>query len=372
MKQSVCICRSNSVSPDPRVEKEARALASANYSVRVVGWDRAGRGFDAVFPEGWELIVLPVFAPYRRGLWNLPGFLKWQWALFYWLIKNRNSYDIIHACNFDTMTAAFFAGKLSRKKLVYDIFDFLSDSAQRLPTLIRTMVRTLDLQFIRSADAVILVDEARKAQISGVKVKRLSYIYNSPEDETICLGNQVEKLGSLHITYVGQLEYRRGLLILLSLLEDHPHWTLDLAGFGRDEAEIRQKASAIPNITWHGVIPYSKAIDLSAKANVLIATYDPATPNHRFSSANKIFEAMMLGKPIIVAQDTNMDKIIAEEDCGIVVPYGNKEALEKAFKFVCDHPEAAKRLGANGRRAYECKYSWDIMANRLRETYSQI
>jgi glycosyltransferase involved in cell wall biosynthesis len=368
----VCICRSNSVSPDPRVEKEARALVKAKHSVQVVGWNREGIGLRSILPEGWILNVLPVYAPYRRGLWNITGFLKWQWSLFFWLLKNRNHYDVIHACNFDTMLAAFLAGKMIRKKLVYDIFDFLADSAQRVPSKLRKIIRWLDLKLIENSDAVILVDEARKEQVSEAKIKRVAYIYNSPEDEYTRFNQQADKLCSFHITYVGQLEYRRGMQTLLSLVEEHPEWYLDLAGVGRNEEEIRQQALRINNINWHGRVLYSKAIELNAKADTLIATYDPTTPNHRYSSANKIFEAMMLGKPIIVARDTNMDKIIEEEDCGLVVPYDDKEALEKAFLYLSDHPEVARRLGENGRKAYESKYSWDIMASRLQQIYSEL
>lgn len=37
----VVILRSNPVAPDPRVEKEARALSGAGYSVIALGWDRS-------------------------------------------------------------------------------------------------------------------------------------------------------------------------------------------------------------------------------------------------------------------------------------------------------------------------------------------
>jgi glycosyltransferase involved in cell wall biosynthesis len=367
----VCICRSNSVSPDPRVEKEARALAKAKHSVQVVGWDRDGKGSWSVFPEGWELNVLPVYAPYRRGLSNIPGFLKWQWVLFFWLLKNRKHFDVIHACNFDTMLAAFMAGKLTSKILVYDIFDFLADTVQRVPAALKKIIRFLDLKLISSSDAVILVDEIRKEQVSGVKIKRIAFVYNSPEDE---YGQAIQKFqnqGTLHITYVGQLEYRRGLDILIKLMEEHPGWSLDLAGVGRNEDEIRERALRIENINWHGVIPYKKTIELSARADVLIATYDPNVPNHRYSSANKLFEAMMLGKPIIVAENTRMDKIVEAEDCGIIVPYGDKIALENALKRISSRSEAVERMGQNARRAYECRYSWEIMSSRLTDLYSK-
>jgi glycosyltransferase involved in cell wall biosynthesis len=126
------------------------------------------------------------------------------------------------------------------------------------------------------------------------------------------------------------------------------------------------------NVHWHGRIPYQSAIQLSAAADVLIATYDPAIPNHRYSSPNKVFEAMLLGKPIIVAQDTNMDRIIRQSDCGLVVPYGDITALESALLCLQSDPELRQRLGQNARKAYDSTYSWKIMQDRLLRLYEQV
>jgi glycosyltransferase involved in cell wall biosynthesis len=126
------------------------------------------------------------------------------------------------------------------------------------------------------------------------------------------------------------------------------------------------------NIAWHGRVPYQIAMQLSGEADVVIATYDPVIPNHRFSSPNKVFEAMLLGKPIIVAHDTNMDRIITQAECGIIIPYGDEAALESALQRLQDEPGLRLRLGENARRAYDTTYSWQIMQHRLIDLYEQL
>jgi glycosyltransferase involved in cell wall biosynthesis len=156
------------------------------------------------------------------------------------------------------------------------------------------------------------------------------------------------------------------------VLSRHPEWRLEIAGFGGDEELIKQKAQSLPNVYWHGRVDYGAAMALNQKGTTLIATYDPSIPNHRFSSPNKVFEAMMLGKPIIVAKCTNMDEIIQQANCGIVINYGNENELEDALTQLSSDPETCQKLGANGRHAYETQYSWTIMSSRLVNLYKNL
>jgi glycosyltransferase involved in cell wall biosynthesis len=119
-------------------------------------------------------------------------------------------------------------------------------------------------------------------------------------------------------------------------------------------------------------VSYPKALQLSAAADVLFATYDPSIANHKYSSPNKVYEAMMLGKPIIVATGTNMDRIIGEAGCGCIVPYGDVHSLEDALQSLAANPDVMQKLGQNARRAYETTYDWAIMRQRLIQMYARV
>ena len=381
MKPRLVICRSNPVAPDPRVEKEARTLLEAGYDVTVLGWDRTAQLPQHETLHGIPCYRLPVRAEYASGIRNLPALLRWQWSLFAWLSRRRREYDLIHACDFDTVLPALVCRSLFHKKVVYDIFDFYADHLRLTPGLIKNAIRSVDLRAIGWADAVILADDSRWEQIRGSRPRLSTVIYNSPEGlNSTTASGYPEKPASIQsasqykltIVYVGLLQVERGLFELIDVLRQHPEWSLDLAGFGGDEARILDQIGGMSNVHWHGRVPYQVALYLSAAADVLIATYDPAIPNHRFSSPNKVFEAMLLGKPIIVAQDTNMDRIILKADCGLVIPYGDKSALEAALSRLDSEPATLEGLGANARQAYESTYSWKIMQHRLVNLYQQV
>ncbi len=374
MTTRVVICRSNPIAPDPRVEKAARILTEAGYTVTVLGWDRTGELPTEETHRRVSIRRLPIRAEFGKGLMNLPQLLRWQRGLLGWLIRHRRSYDIIHACDFDTVLPAMFMKTLWGKSVVYDIFDFYADHLRATPELLKAIIRAIDLRVINQVDAVILVDVSRKAQIQGARPKLLEIIYNSPEDvqEEIRTNQKLSREGRLHLAYIGLMQVERGLVELLEVLESHPEWTLDLAGFGGDQDMILERGKHMPNLTWHGRVSYERALQLSHLADALIATYDPAIPNHRFSSPNKVFEAMLFGKPIIVARDTNMDQLIEAVDCGIVVTYGDCVELEGALSCLSTDLEFRTRLGQNARKAYESTYSWSQMGTRLLNLYEKV
>jgi glycosyltransferase involved in cell wall biosynthesis len=374
MKPRVLIIRSNSVAPDPRVEKIARSLTRASYPLTVLGWDRTGQLEREDTSQGFRILRLPIRAGYGKGLENFPQLLRWQWGLSAWLASHHREYDILHACDFDTVLPALAAKRLWGKKLVYDIFDFYADHLRRTPELLKWAIRRVDLGAINRADAVILVDDARRDQITGSHPEFSEVIYNSPDDTRLSFlqKKDPQDKSSFRLAYVGLLQVERGLLEVLSVLQRHPDWHLDLAGFGGDEKRILSLARKMPNVTWHGRVSYQQALELSQSADVLFATYDPAIPNHRYSSPNKLFESMMLGLPLVVARHTHMDCLVEKAECGIIIDYGNTTALEEAFRSLAENPLLRQQLGTNARRAYEECYSWQIMETRLLSLYQQL
>ncbi len=372
MSARVVLCRSNPVAPDPRVEKAARALHAAGYAVQIVAWDRtASLPTPEVRPE-FVIHRLALPAGFGRGWRNLGPLLRWQWRLGRWLWTHRRSFDIIHACDFDTIWPALWCRWWCRKRVVYDIFDFYADHARLPAAWLRAVMRRLEWWAAARADGVILVDEVRRAQLGPTRLRHWTVVYNTPEDQKARLTFEPSPAGRLRLAYVGLLQAGRGLETVLTVLRRHPEWHLDLAGFGADAAHWQALAQALPNVTWHGRVSYDTALALNARADVLLALYDPSVPNHRYASPNKLFEAMMLGKPVLVAAGTHIDEVVQRWQCGLVVPYGQPQALEQALALLASQPELRRRLGQHARRAYEEHFGWAQMAQRLRALYQAI
>ena len=369
--KSVLFLRSNPVAPDPRVAKEAQALADAGYKVGVVAWDRTGE-LPKVEETPFGLVErLPIKGSFRSGLANLLPLVRFNLALLWHLIKRRSTYDAIHACDFDTVLPALVAAKLLGKKVVYDVFDFYADMLRATPGWIKSIIKKVDLRLMGWVDAVILADESRVKQIQGARPKRLTFIYNSPPIEDPFPLPPAPP--PLRIAYVGLLQKERGILQVIELLRRHPEWELDLGGLGGDEEEIRRAVADLPNVRYHGRVPYEKALELMSNAHLLFATYDPSIPNHRYSSANKLFEAMAIGRPIVVARDTGMDQLVQQYALGFVVEYGNLAALEDAFARVASWDlQRFEEFSQKAQEVYVTRFAWRIMKERLIALYRKL
>ena len=371
----VVIARSNPVAPDPRVEKTSRVLQGKGYQVSVVAWDRSGQFVEHESFDGIHIRRLPIIAEYGRGLANLIPLVRWQVELLRWLWTHRDEYKIIHACDFDTVLPAIVMLWFTNKKVVYDVFDFYADMLRATPEWIKRLVRKVDLWAMGRVDGVVLVDHCRLEQIQGSHPKSLAVVYNTPEDVADELAESTrfnKPEGQLHIVFVGLLQAERGLFELIDVLEKHPEWSLDIAGFGGDQHQIVERAKAIDNVRFIGRLAYQDALALNQTADVLFAMYDPGILNHRYASPNKLFEAMMLGKPVVVARGTGMDRIVASEGCGIVVPYGERSSLEQALMKLAKQPDFRETLGSAARQAYEEKYSWLHQKSTILKFYANL
>ncbi|MFD1359101.1 glycosyltransferase family 4 protein [Fictibacillus halophilus] len=371
MKKKVLFLRSNPIAPDPRVEKEARALHEAGYEVTMLGWDRTCSLSKYEETDYGNIQRLFIPANFGTGLKNLPHLLKWQLGLFKYLLKNK--VDIIHSCDFDTIIPAIFVSKIRKTKVVYDIFDFYSDMLRSTPSIVKSFIKKIDYLMINQADALIICDDSRYNQIKGSKPKSTTVIYNSPEETKgmakLINGMEEEIKGELTVSYVGLLQKERGILEMMEVISNSPNWKMHIAGFGGDEKLIKEKADKHQNIKYHGRVSYKQSLEISNQGDVLFATYDPEIPNHKYSSANKLFEAMMLGKPIIVCKDTGMDSIVEKLNNGVIVDYGNKAQIKSALETLTNN-ERYDFLSENSRQGYLTTYGWDVMKRKLITLYN--
>ena len=384
-EKSMVILRSTSLSPCPRTEKTARALHAAGWKVRIVGCDRTGRDGDEDRPYA-GVTRLHVPAPYGQRWRNIAAKLKWNVALLGWLTHNRALFAVIHATSFDTILPAVVAKWLFGKKLVYDIYD--SAMGERFDSRLRdvardprllpcwlsekglALVRLCERWAVNRADAVILPDEIRSVFLDGCRPRSVTYIYNSPEPRPL---SEATKSDRLRIAYIGLLIPERGLHEMIDVVTANPEFELHIAGFGAEAQSIASRAIDADNVRFHGQVLYERALEISERADVLFSTYNPERPFQRFNTANKLFEALMLGKPFIVSRDTGNWEMVVENDLGMVVSYGDRDELLAALRGIHRMSRDQRTdLARRARRLYDERFAWETMRDRLVSLYSTL
>ncbi len=361
----VTLIRSRAI--DPAIYKIADALYDSGYRVKLLIWDRAGNFRPAA---RYRVDRCRIRAPYDNFAVVMIYLPFWMVYQFLYLLKDDA--DIVQASDFDTLIPAVAAKLLKRVKVSYIIYDFMADNIPPgMPSFLKRFVARAEKFFIGFTDELFLVDESRYRQIEGAKVKGLDYIYNSPPDRA-SPENNAGGNDCLTVFYAGIIHRARGLDYMIKALEGMEGVRLILAGTGPHQDLLEGLPDGLRGkVRYIGQIPYEEVLRSSREADVLFAFYDPAIPNNRYASPNKMFEAMMCGKPIIVNSGIAAGDVVLRENCGVVVPYGDPRAIADRLTALKDKGYR-EILGKNGRAAYEKKYGWDIMKNRLLRAYSHL
>ncbi|MBJ9983225.1 glycosyltransferase family 4 protein [Bacillus sp. S72] len=376
----IVFLRSNPVNPDPRVEKEVNTLIGLGHKASILAWNRTVNKDEDL--KNGELHLQNGSVPIRYfnikatfggGIKNIFSLILFLICQIVWLIKHRKNYDVIHACDFDTVIPAYICAKLFRKKYVYDIFDYYVE-AYHVPSFLKNTVEKLDICMINNSNAVIIANENRLQQIAKSTPENLYIVHNSP-DVKFNLSVEpdviIKPSNRLKFVYVGILGKGRMLEEIIDMFGHHPEWELHIGGFGELESYVIDRAHENANIFFYGKIPYAKTLKLESECDVLFAVYDPSVPNHRYSSPNKLYEALMLGKPIIVAEGTGIDELVKQNDIGKVVKY-NKFSFEQACEQIEREFAKKEEIARKARILYENEYSWGIMEKRLGDLYDTL
>lgn len=86
----------------------------------------------------------------------------------------------------------------------------------------------------------------------------------------------------------------------------------------------------------------------------------------------KIFEEMMAGLPIVCTNFVLWREFVDRYHCGICVDPENVDEIASAIRYLLDHPEEARRMGENGRRAVKEEFNWGIEEKKLLVLYEEV
>ena len=96
------------------------------------------------------------------------------------------------------------------------------------------------------------------------------------------------------------------------------------------------------------------------------------TASYRDALPVKMFEYMAAGVPVIASNFPLWRDIVEGSRCGLCVDPCDPAAIAAAIDHLATHPELAKEMGANGRRAVIDRYNWENESDKLIAFYADI
>jgi len=361
MPKKVLMLLSNPFLPDPRVDKEAKALGQVGNDVTVLAWDRKGGLAPTFQGDGFRVVRVPTRLSKGRFFLGLPIFsIKVIWKGL------RSDFQIVHAHDFDTLPQAALLSKLKGARLVYDSHEHYAKMIMLdMPAWVANTIDGWETRLIGRADLIIAANDYVMDHLSpgvrGQKAVVMNCVDLPPKPSNRLVRER------LVLFYGGALEPGRYVLELLDAVKKEEGCQLRIAGRGRYEPQVREAAQQCPRITFLGYVDQAVIMRETSSADAVVSLLDPSNENYRIATPVKLLEAMAVGVPVITTKGTLTAKIVEEEGCGFALNW-SQEAFILALSRLRDQASWSL-MSMNARKAAEEKYNWKVMRERLLRAY---
>jgi len=255
--------------------------------------------------------------------------------------------------------AAAVAARMRRIPFVLDVRDLWPAAAAALgevssPYVLRVLERA-ERWLYRTAESVTATTRPFCRHIDAAAAGPVAvHLPNGALDSLIQLPDCQPPSGAFVVGYAGNLGIAQGLGIAFDAAEQLRDTAIRfrLLGSGPLAGQLQEERTrrGIGNLTIEPPVPVQQVGDfLQACHALLIPLRDHALLADFIPS--KLYDAMAVGRPAIVAASGEAAALVTETGCGIVVPPEDGSALADALRALADDPQRARALGAAGRRA---------------------
>jgi glycosyltransferase involved in cell wall biosynthesis len=176
------------------------------------------------------------------------------------------------------------------------------------------------------------------------------------------------------IMFVGSPLPWKGLPVLLEALalvkQRRPQVTLTVVGAGAREdgatTEQCRRLGITTNVTFRGFQPADEIAKLHLQSQVFVL------PSQTENSPNALAEAMVSGLPAIATRVGGIPSLVEDGQTGLLVPWGDPQALAGKIEWLLAHPEERERLGNNARLVARVRHAPEKVAANTLAAYKEI
>ena len=429
----VTIVAANTFEHDARQLRTADALAGDGHTVLCIGYAEPGLPLDEDLPSGAHIrrvaidrtiasAFRPLPGPIRHGLcralgldpaWialppvrssgmdRLRGPLRrvveivaharrvGPWASS--VVGAAPATDVFHAKALIALPVIREAARRTGARFVYDLADIHTEAARlgRMPPWFRSVVRRRERGWMADAAALTAVSDGVADEVARrFGVARPTVVLNCPpawrpDDELPTPGGRLRELAGIPtdraiVLYQGGFSIDRGIEELVAAMDEPPLRDLDLAGvfmgYGRLRDWLAERVRERPGrIALVDAVAPTELLALTVDADVGFVGQPPRTLNQRLNLANKLFEYIGSGVPVVVASETAHCAVVTESSLGRCVDVDDPAAIAAAVAgLLTAEPDDRLELRRHVRRVALARYTWEVQRRPLVALYRDL
>ena len=378
---------------DPRVRREAEALAEEGLDVHVISLSEhtrhGAREPRHAIVNGVHIHRLPVRKRTGEGARYLCDCLLTMilGGLQLAMLHFRGKIDVVHVHNMpDLLVLAAMIPRLGGSKLVLDIHDpapelFMSWKHGRLRGLLVRLLRLQERVSCSIADRVVSVNEGMRENLraKGVPNDKIFIVHNFPDERFFPIRDAPtswpRSRDSLELLYCGTITERYDLASVvkaIARLAGEIQVKFRILGRGNRLAEVLTLASTLgirDSVEYVGLVPVDKLRDEMRKADAGISCHRAGIfGDLQFST--KVVEYLTQGLPALSPRTRTMTRYLPE-DCVFYFEPGSDAALADTLRFMWHNPAEVVKRSANAREKLP-SFSWQAEKRRFLSFYSDL
>ena len=382
--------------PDPRVENEAVSLVKAGHEVFLFCL-HYGQQKQSEVINGIKV---------KRYLSNTLEYkvsaLAYTIPLYTFLMKRKirqfikeNKVEVLHIHDIRIAGAVFGVNKKYKLPTVLDLHENRPEIMRFYPHLYRfpgkyvispKKWKNKEEEFIRKATTVIVVTSEAKDEIK----KRLPI----DTDKIVEVPNTVRQSfyksprvypeilkqysNSFVVLYIGDTGLRRGLKTAIKSVHliKNKIENIKLVIVGKNTSDIILK-NLVKNLQVEAHVDFLGWKDQSLFQSYILSSAICISPLHRnvhhdTTYANKIFQYMSLGRPVLGSNASAQEKIIKKANAGLIHQDRDVQDFSNKVLELYNNKDLREEFGKNGSEFIENEFSWENTSKKLLHVYANL
>ena len=382
--------------PDPRVENEAISLINSGHNVFLFCLTY---GKQPIQENIKEIKV-------RRYTWNKITYklsaLAYTFPFYHQLMTPKirhflkeNEVDAIHIHDMRIAKAVFRANEQLRLTVVLDLHDNMPEIMKLYPHLQKFPGKQLispkkwkiaEEQFIEKADKVITVSQefidevVNRTKIDSSKILLVPNTVQKSFYESAVIENEIvhKYQDNFVILYLGDTGIRRGLQTAIeacsNLVKEIENLKLVIVGKNSTDHILKQQ---VRDLNLESVVDFQGWQNVKLFPSYIAPSHVCISPLHRniqhdVAYANKLFQYMSFGKPVLVSDAIAQKNLIERTNSGLVHEERNPQEFADKVMQMYNDERLRTELGVNGKQFIENEFCWEKTSEKLIQLYDEL
>lgn len=389
----------NELNNDKRVLRETGILKDSGHEVFVLCFGFKGEMMHGI--NGLHITRISISKRIKNILFfflNLIPVYEWIWSGAVRRFIIANNPEVLHVHDLYMSRAAYRGIRQSGRKIpmildLHENYPYAVTTYNWTKGFLRSLLsrperwKTKELEYLGYADRIIVLSEDFRdvllQQYPQLSKENFTVLPNVPDPYQMAPGKAPVPVSGFEkgvtvVLYFGVVAERRGIFDVLDVFSalsrmNHPSAFLVIGPV--DKKDRKMFFERIASGSMKGRVRYIPWIDMSELqayldiTDICIAPFHK-NPQHESGVANKIYDYMLGGLPVIASDCGPQKKLIEKYRCGMI--YTDKEQMKEAIIRLSADPALRKEMGENGKKAILSEYNITIKGKVLADLYEEL